>query len=263
MIADCSPLVKVTGDVDYSSCSHVHDVMVSVLRCGFCSPRVDLGGVRYVDSTGFCTVIRLYDEFRSHDVRLEVVSVNPVVKRLFQVAGREDIIVDSLECSTPGEALREPVTECAADAGGWAMSSFSVAAALQSGKTVRDRVSALAGNLQFTPEEMGDIKIAVGEAITNAIRHGSRGEDDLINIRCIAWDGELIVEISDNGPGFDLDAVSSASMKQGMLEGGMGITCMKRSVDSVSFDFSHGTTVRLTKQTKSSKQPTQAPPGKN
>ena len=97
-------------------------------------------------------------------------------------------------------------------------------------------------------EEAADLELAVGEACANALRHGSpRGELDEIRIRCMRSGRALIVEVSDNGCGFDPDSVPAPVLGD-FGESGMGIFLMRTLVDSVEFKFGAGTTVRLVKR---------------
>lgn len=53
-----------------------------------------------------------------------------------------------------------------------------------------------------------DYLVSVGEAIANAIQHGSSSRDSIVGVtarHCPV--GILIVEVADRGPGFDLAAV--------------------------------------------------------
>jgi serine/threonine-protein kinase RsbW len=243
-----SSLVRLAGEVDMSGCEAVTDVMSGLLEWGCASPRVDLAGVRFMDTSGLRTVLEWREEFHRNDLNFEVVSVNPAVKRLFESAGLSEVICQSEECCEPVAVEREPITDCAAVVGDWAIRSFSVAATLRSCKTVRDRVDEIAAGIPFSVEERGDIKVAVGEAMTNAVRHGSRSDVDRVSIQCMASNNALVVEVSDGGPGFDLGNAAGVTEPGTMIEGGMGITCMRRSVDEVTFHFGHGTTVTLVKR---------------
>ena len=68
---------------------------------------------------------------------------------------------------------------------------------------VRAVVSAFSAELNPTVEELGDLRCAVSEAVTNAIVHGYKGCPDpmraYIYISCRLYDTrEVTVEISDN-----------------------------------------------------------------
>ena len=95
---------------------------------------------------------------------------------------------------------------------------------------------------------MRDILIAVSEAATNALEHGSPHADaDEIAVRCRFEADRLVIEVMDRGKGFDPLSVPVPVAEQ-MREGGMGIFFMRTLMDEVSFDCgSGGTTVRLVK----------------
>ncbi len=59
------------------------------------------------------------------------------------------------------------------------------------------------------------------------------------------------MEISDNGSGFDPQLVVPPKPEE-LRESGMGIMLMRKLMDSVEFQFGHGTTVRLVKHIRAS-----------
>ena len=241
-----SPLVTLAGEVDFMGSRQVTDVLTELLQSGWASPRVDLAGVSFMDSAGLLAVLDWCQQFRENEGDFEVVSVNPLVRRLFEVAGHNDIIHSSEERSVPPPHPRQPITDCLATAGDWEVRSFSVAARLDSCKIVRDRISQTMAGMPFSSDEQCEVRLAVGEAISNAVRHGcSERPWETVTVRSLATANKLVVEISDTGPGFDPHAVTPPDSD--LPEGNMGIRCMQECMDEVSFDFSAGTTVRLVK----------------
>ena len=108
---------------------------------------------------------------------------------------------------------------------------------------IRRRLDVLFNHLAVPPLEAYGIKVAVGEALGNAIRHGCKLDaDKFVTVRIEEKPDMLVFEISDEGPGFHPDEVSCDDC------GGMGLTLMRHLMDNVEFDFRGGTTVRLTKQ---------------
>ena len=102
----------------------------------------------------------------------------------------------------------------------------------------------------FSSDELSGVEVAVGEACLNALQHGSpRGALDEVRVKCMWNDYALVVEVSDNGCGFDPGLVRPPALRdlKELREGGMGILLMRGLVDSVEFEFGIGTTVRLIK----------------
>ncbi len=92
-----------------------------------------------------------------------------------------------------------------------------------------------------------DVKTAVGEAISNAIRHGCNFESNkFITFKASFHKDRLIFEIGDQGPGFQ-EKYTCSRLLQKFTEGGMGIELMKKLMDNLEYDFESGTRVRLTK----------------
>jgi len=249
-----SPLVTLTGEVDIIGSGHIADVLTELLEVSQCSPKIDMTGVSYMDSTGLLTVLRWCQQFRRNERDLEVAFINPLVRRLFEIAGENDLINRSEERTAPPPMSRQPITDCFAVAGDCEIRSFSVAARLDCCKVVRDKISQTLASMPFDNSERDDVKLAVGEAVSNAIKHGcSERPWEIITVRSLATSQKIVVEISDDGPGFDPESIDQTERDWTMMEGRMGIKCIQRSMDEVSFDFSSGTTIRMVKYVKSYK----------
>ena len=93
----------------------------------------------------------------------------------------------------------------------------------------------------FTDNEIDDILIAVGEASSNALEHGSRRvEDAIVAVEVSLRDGELIACVADRGS-WDEDSTQSARDGRGR-----GLTIMHALMDSVDIRRGRtGTSVAL------------------
>ncbi len=105
-------------------------------------------------------------------------------------------------------------------------------------------------------EEIVDaLAIAVIEAGTNAIQHGSTGEGDAqIDFRFEVAGDAIHVKVQDDGPGFNLVKIVEASEPDNLLRSrGRGIFLMRTFMDKVDFVFppGGGTTVQLLKRRRS------------
>ncbi len=94
----------------------------------------------------------------------------------------------------------------------------------------RSAVACFAAQLDPTLDELGDIKTAVSEAVTNAIVHGYPDSIGVIAIRCkILEDNILDLVIKDRGCGIaDVEAAKVPMFTTGGSErSGMGFTIME------------------------------------
>lgn len=134
--------------------------------------------------------------------------------------------------------------------------------AISSNESVcRSAVSSFAASLDPTVEELGDIRLAVSEAVTNCIVHAYKdlpdGEVGYIYISVRLYDTkEVSVEISDNGCGIEnVDEAMKPMFTtgEGTERCGMGFLVMENFTDSLSVKskVGRGTTVLMRKFFKS------------
>lgn len=114
----------------------------------------------------------------------------------------------------------------------------------------RAAVACFASQMDPTMEELGDIRTAVSEAVTNCIVHAYGNEFGLISIRCrILKDNVLDIVIKDKGIGIENIEQARRPMftTGGSERSGMGFTIMESFM--TSFDVSSkpgkGTTVHM------------------
>ena len=100
-------------------------------------------------------------------------------------------------------------------------------------------------------DRIDDLRIAVSEAVTNAVEsHQASGTDSRIEIRCVTDGNHVEVTVRDRGPGFDIDAVpvlpEPDTPERLFFEGGLGLPLMRRLVDKTDIETGDdGTLVRL------------------
>jgi serine/threonine-protein kinase RsbW len=95
---------------------------------------------------------------------------------------------------------------------------------------VRLALSGLARLRSLDEETVGDLKLAVTEACSNSVRHGyGNGQEGIVQISYELHPDRLVVEVADDGPGFDPDR----PLEQGenLSEGGLGIAIIKSVAD--------------------------------
>ena len=114
----------------------------------------------------------------------------------------------------------------------------------------RSAVAAFAARLDPTMEELGDIKTAVSEAVTNCIVHAYPDSIGVILIRCkILKDNVLDIVVKDRGCGIsDLTLAMKPLFSTGNEErSGMGFTIMESFMTAlkVTSRVGKGTTVHM------------------
>ena len=114
----------------------------------------------------------------------------------------------------------------------------------------RSAVSCFAAQLDPTMEELGDIRTAVSEAVTNAIVHGYPDELGIISLRCrILKDNVLDIVIKDRGAGIaDIEQARRPMYTTGGADrSGMGFTIMESFMTNLEISSrpGKGTTVHM------------------
>lgn len=106
----------------------------------------------------------------------------------------------------------------------------------------RNAIASFARLCGFTREEIDDIRLAAGEALSNAVEHGRSLRASGFSVRCTFEDEELTIEIRDNGEGFTLADREEIPLIERTR--GFGIFLMRRLMDGVRYDR-NGTCVRM------------------
>ena len=114
----------------------------------------------------------------------------------------------------------------------------------------RSAVSCFAAQMDPTMEELGDIRTAVSEAVTNCIVHAYPDSYGMITIRCrILKDNTLDMVINDRGVGIaDVEQAKKPMFTTGGPErSGMGLTIMESFMTSFEIKSApgKGTTVHM------------------
>lgn len=110
---------------------------------------------------------------------------------------------------------------------------------------IRLTVSGIANKIGFSLDDIEDIKVAVSEACTNAIKHSL---DEKFYVIFSLLENGLTVEIEDKGTGYDINAVTEPDLSN-PKENGLGLFIIKTLMDEVSTmsKNNQGTVVKMTK----------------
>ncbi|AAK80263.1 stage II sporulation protein AB (anti-sigma F factor) [Clostridium acetobutylicum] len=107
----------------------------------------------------------------------------------------------------------------------------------------RVTVASFASELDPTLEEIDDVKMAVSEAVTNAIIHGYENKGGVVTICAVIEDRELTIEVMDEGIG--IENIEKAmeplyTSRPDLERSGMGFTVMESFMDNIKVESEKG-----------------------
>ena len=110
---------------------------------------------------------------------------------------------------------------------------------------IRLTTSGIANKVGFSIDDIEDIKVAVSEACTNALKHSG---DKTFHIIFTILENGIEIEIRDNGKGYNVDSIEKPDLLN-PKENGLGLFIIKTLMDEVIIESENntGTIVRMTK----------------
>jgi len=89
-------------------------------------------------------------------------------------------------------------------------------------------------------ETLGDLKLALTEACTNSVRHAYVEGQGEVEIRYEVSRDRLVVEVSDEGPGFTPPDAGARDEDNDLSEGGLGIAIIRALTDELDLVVGDG-----------------------
>ena len=110
---------------------------------------------------------------------------------------------------------------------------------------IRLTTSGIANKVGFCLDDIEDLKVAISEACTNAIKHSL---EDRFTIIYTMIEKGLTIEIIDNGKGYNTKEVSEPDLDN-LKESGMGLFIIESLMDKVNVESTEGkgTSIKMTK----------------
>ena len=119
---------------------------------------------------------------------------------------------------------------------------------------MRLTISGLASRMGFSYDDIEDLKIATGEAITNVVHHAYKDGDGDIMIGCALFEDKLEIMVSDYGNSFNFEEIKAKigpykedENVSNLREGGLGLYLIDTLMDEVKLNNEGGVTVFMTK----------------
>jgi serine/threonine-protein kinase RsbW len=93
-------------------------------------------------------------------------------------------------------------------------------------------LSGLSRTMEIEPDTLADLKLAVTEACSNAVRHAYENGDGTISVVYTFSDAGISLEIVDDGPGFEVPPAEPPE-PSALSEDGMGLSIIRALVDEL------------------------------
>jgi len=225
-------VVRVHGDIDLYTKPDLERALEDAVKRGCINLVLDLAEVAYVDSSALGLIVWVNRVLEPRDGRLVLAGAGRDVTRILALSGLIEAAPTVSAAPSADAALAGLALDDLATAPLWTK-TLELPAAPASLSRMRGEVCDILEPLHLTESVQFDIRVAVGEALSNAIRHGSpRGEGDEVGVSVTAYADRVALTVSDRGGGFDGDATCDGDP---YAPSGRGVMFMRALMDHVEF----------------------------
>lgn len=240
-------VVRVEGDFDSLSVPRVREALNSALSQGCREVVLDLTEVTYIDSSALGFVVWADRRLQPVGGRLVLAGATADVARMFEVSGLIGVAPSVAVSTSIDEALSQRGPSSPDGEPLWT-EAFEFPADARHMADARARVAEIVAPLGLGDSAVFDMKVAVGEALANAVRHGSPGgSSDAICVEVRVYPEKVDVVVTDHGCGYDGTVKPSQDV---LAPSGRGVLFMRALMDAVEFRRGEGggTSVLLAKR---------------
>lgn len=234
--------IKIGENFDEQAAQCLMRGVSEALKSGAGTIYVDMGDVGFLDSAALLALVKAKKLCERSGVRFALSPLSDIAARLIGMSGLTD------ELGLPRVPRLETRLEPDTRNQQWKAYEYVAVSDPALLADLRNKAIAAAKSAGATGDDLCDIHIAVGEALTNAYRHGSpkKGVNKIL-LRCLSCRKAIVIEIADEGEPFDPDSVSDPDISL-MRDHGMGLFLMRQAMDVVEFTAdSPGNRVRMIK----------------
>lgn len=239
-------IAKVQGDIDAFTVPELRAALDGALNQGCASIILDLERVSYLDSSALGLIVWLNRILEPKHGKLVLAGATGDVTRILEISGligtaptvsAASDTSDAIAGLTLSEPTGPPLTT----------QIIQIPASPASLADARQEICDLLVPLDLLESTLFDIRVAVGEALSNAVRHGSpRGERDVVLVSVTTYPDRVVLTVTDTGSGFNGIARDSGDP---YAPSGRGVMFMRALMDQVEFSplTGGGTSVTLVK----------------
>lgn len=239
-------MVRFDGELDLAVVAAAKPTIQAMIDSGCTSFVLDLANVTYADSSALGLIVWLNDRVVGDGGHIVAAGADRNVTRVLELSGLLSV-AESISAAESTQAALDSLTLAREPSGELWTERFEAPASVDELAALRRRVVELAGPLGLSEQALFDLKVAVGEALANAVRHGSpHGEADTVGVAVTAYPDRVAVDVSDSGPGFDGSLRCGSDL---YAPCGRGVVFMRALTDAMEFRGAPGggTVVRLVK----------------
>jgi serine/threonine-protein kinase RsbW len=238
--------IRFDQDVTFLNSDHLRQAIFGAINGGARSVTVAFGDEAFLDSSGIGALADGCRFARGAGAELCLSTLSPAIERVLQMSGFARIF--GLQVLQPEPAAKTPKPGVTLQNIDWQITESAARSHPEMISRLREMATEVAREAGMDECGIGEVRIAVGEALTNALKHGSpRGPKDKIRLRCLCCPSAVVVEVCDGGNPFDFDGVPTPNPDD-LAENGMGIYLMKQAMDEVEFRRTEeGNIVRMVK----------------
>lgn len=227
-----NPVMRLGGELTSQNCSGLARLLGDALEEPGSDLRLDLGGLDFVDSSGVRELVKTVSRANADGRTVSILSITDQLHHVLTVTGLRHLFTIDGEIVPDGRASSAARPEREAER------RFSMRCDPAMCRDAREVICDFAAGIGFREHEVAEIKTAVGEAVSNAVRHGAAAGDS-INIVCRDAGRRLVVTLSYPSAVFDPAAVPLPVVDE-CCQGGMGIFMMRLIMDRVDYSFHDG-----------------------
>jgi anti-anti-sigma factor len=219
-------VVRVCGCVDLTNSHEFRSAIETALQNG---PQVviDVSQADMLDSSAISTLGKAYKRAKDIGVNLSLTVSNNLTMRILQLSGLASAFGLCVLKSDVDDDL--PIDNPDLRRQDWRITESVAIAEREMVVPLRDVAIMAAREIGMSPESIADIKVALTEALANALFHGSPNPGkSRIGMRCLSCTEAFVLEVTDEGKGIDADEVAANQT-------GFGTKLMKAVMDEVEF----------------------------
>lgn len=239
-------IFKVKEPLDHFTSSNIEHKIFNAIESGQTNIVLDFSFLTYLDSGGIGVIIKTLKKIKELNGLLEIIGVNNDIKRIFEISAIEKIVpVETLRIDYETNRTISIAKETPPFKSHFNKKIVIPASPRYLNKIRRQTVNMMT-NLGFSEALTYDIVVAVSEACSNSIEHGSLSKRHSIFVIFDYTIGQLTIDVIDSGSGFD--EIEAMDRRIDDPTRGRGITLIKELMDEVKFvNNDRGFTVKMKK----------------